>query len=40
MTLKELHPIVPVVHVTAIRLSEMKELTKTGYYECPTYVTS
>ena len=37
MILKDLHPIVPVVHVTAIRLQERKTL---GYYECPCYVTS
>jgi len=37
MILKELHPVVPVVHVSAVRFSEMKTL---GYYECPTYVTS
>lgn len=37
MQLKDLHPIVPVVHVTAIRRSE--RVTK-GIYECPTYTTS
>lgn len=37
MILKELHPEVPVVHVTAIRLNERGAL---GYYECPVYVTS
>jgi dynein heavy chain len=37
MQLKDLHPIVPVVHVTAVRRSERK--TK-GYYECPVYTTS
>jgi len=37
MQLKDLHPVVPVVHVTAIRRSERK--TK-GNYECPVYTTS
>ena len=37
MVLKDLHPVLPVMHVTAIRL---KERAKLGYYECPTYVTS
>lgn len=37
MILKELHPEVPIVHVTAIRYAERKQL---GYYECPTYMTS
>ena len=37
MILKELHPDLPIMHVTAIRLSERKKL---GYYECPVYVTS
>jgi dynein heavy chain len=37
MQLKDLHPIVPVVHVTAIRLAER---AKVGQYECPVYVTS
>ena len=37
MILKELHPILPVMHVTSIRLSEQPKI---GYYECPTYVTS
>jgi dynein heavy chain len=37
MILKELHPELPVVKVTAIRLRERAEV---GYYECPTYVTS
>jgi dynein heavy chain, axonemal len=37
MTLKDLHPELPIMHVTAIRLSERKKL---GYYECPVYVTS
>jgi dynein heavy chain len=37
MQLKDLHPIVPVVHVTAIRRSE--RVTK-GVYECPVYTTS
>lgn len=37
MILKELHPELPVMHVTAIRLHERENV---GYYECPTYVTS
>jgi dynein heavy chain len=37
MILKELHPDLPLMHVTAVRLSERKTL---GYYECPCYVTS
>src|SRR5690606_37828097 len=37
MILKELHPELPIMHVTAIRLSEREKL---GYYECPVYVTS
>jgi len=37
MILKELHPELPIMHVTAIRLKE-REIV--GYYECPTYVTS
>ena len=35
--LKELHPIVPIIHVTAIR----RELKQTvAVYECPCYTTS
>ena len=37
MQLKDLHSIVPIVHVTAIRRSE--RVTK-GIYECPVYTTS
>jgi len=37
MQLKDLHPIVPVVHVTAIRRSERNPK---GLYECPTYTTT
>lgn len=37
MQLKELHPIVPVVHVTAIR-RELKQLE--GIYDCPVYLTT
>ena len=37
MQLKELHPVVPIVHVTAIR-RELKQTT--AIYECPTYVTT
>jgi dynein heavy chain len=37
MQLKELHPVVPIIHVTAIR-RELKQLT--AIYDCPTYVTT
>jgi len=37
MILKELHPELPIMHVTAVRFSERESI---GYYECPTYVTS
>ena len=37
MVLKDLHPELPVMHVTSIRL---KERAIVGYYECPVYVTS
>ncbi len=37
MVLKDLHPILPVMHVTAVRLKEQPSI---GYYECPTYVTT
>jgi len=35
MTLKELKPIVPVVHVTAINIADK---VKTGVYQCPVYM--
>jgi len=38
MILKELHPELPVVHVTSIRLKE--RAAAVGNYECPVYVTS
>lgn len=37
MQLKELHPVVPIVHVTAIK-RELKQLTQ--IYECPVYLTT
>lgn len=37
MILKDLHPVLPVMHVTAIKLSERQLV---GMYECPVYVTS
>lgn len=37
MILKELHPELPVMHVTAVGF---KERAVNGYYECPVYVTS
>jgi dynein heavy chain len=37
MQLKELHPIVPVIHVTAIR-RDKQQLTQ--IYKCPVYVTT
>lgn len=37
MVLKDLHPELPVVHVTAIRRQERKTV---GMYTCPVYVTS
>ena len=37
MVLKELHPILPIVHVTAIEIKNKK--TK-GFYDCPVYTTS
>ena len=37
MVLKELHPELPVMHVSAVRLAEK---ATAGYYECPVYVTS
>ena len=36
-TLKELHPPLPVMQVSAI---QVKDMVKAGFYECPTYVTS
>lgn len=38
MILKELHPEVPVIHVTSIRMQERRAAK--GNYECPVYVTS
>ena len=38
MVLKELHPEVPVIHVTSIRMEERR--TAKGNYECPVYVTT
>ena len=38
MILKELHPEVPVMHVTSIRLQERRAAK--GNYECPVYVTT
>lgn len=37
MILKELHPELPIMHVTAV---ERKILRRVGMYECPVYVTS
>lgn len=37
MVLKDLHPELPVMHVTAV---QKEELTKVGYYECPVYRTT
>jgi len=37
MQLKELHPVVPIVHVTAIRRSLVQT---TAIYECPVYQTT
>lgn len=37
MVLKELHPELPIMHVTAVVLTERPTL---GFYECPVYVTS
>lgn len=34
MTLKELKPVVPIIHVTAIKVADQK---LTGIYECPVY---
>jgi len=35
--LKDLHPVVPIVHVTAI---ETKNKATKGFYDCPVYTTS
>lgn len=37
MQLKDLHPELPIIHVTAIRKSERQ---KVAMYECPVYMTS
>lgn len=37
MVLKELHPEVPILHITAIMNAEKDTV---GFYECPVYVTS
>lgn len=37
MILKDLHPELPVMHVTAI---DRKDVVKEGMYECPVYVTT
>jgi len=37
MVPKELHPELPVVHITSI---QSKDKVTVGYYECPVYVTS
>jgi dynein heavy chain, axonemal len=37
MQLKELHPVLPIVHVTAIPASKRN---KKGVYDCPVYTTS
>lgn len=37
MILKELHPILPVCHITSVRVQERKT---EGMYKCPCYVTS
>jgi dynein heavy chain len=37
MQLKDLHPMLPVMQVTAISI---KDQVKASYYECPTYVTT
>lgn len=34
---KELHPVLPVVHITAVR---RKDRPTKGYYDCPVYTTS
>jgi len=37
MVLKDLHPVLPVMHISAVRFNERKTI---GYYECPVYVTT
>lgn len=37
MVLKDLHPELPIMHVTAVRVQDRKVA---GYYECPCYATS
>jgi len=37
MVLKELHPELPIMHVTAV---ERKDFTRVGMYNCPVYVTT
>jgi len=37
MVLKDLHPDLPVMHVTSI---ERKNVVRSGMYECPVYITS
>ena len=37
MVLKDLHPELPVMHVTSI---ERKDVVKDGFYKCPVYITS
>jgi len=37
MILKELHPELPIMHVTAV---ERKHFSKVGMYNCPVYVTT
>lgn len=37
MILKELHPELPVMHVSAI---QTKDVVALGYYDCPVYVTT
>lgn len=37
MQLKDLHPVVPIVHVTAI---QTKDKPERGFYDCPVYTTS
>lgn len=35
--MKDLHPLLPVVHVTAV---QRKDKPTKGFYECPVYTTS
>jgi len=37
MQLKELHPVVPIIHVTAIKRENKQTI---AVYECPTYTTT